>query len=84
MLKRTGIVNAYEQFLRSICKNGLPETSNVYEFAAQFIIKYEKKVREKQVKREQIVEYNDAALKANNNSSPPKERAHSIKERRKG
>ena len=24
VLKKTGVVNAYEQFLRSICKNGLP------------------------------------------------------------
>ena len=51
ILKRTGIVNAYEQFLRSICKNGLPEPSNVYEFAAQFVLKYEKKIKERQNKR---------------------------------
>ncbi len=50
-LKQTGIVNAYEQFLRSICKNGLPEPSNVYEFAAQFILKYEKKMREKKMRQ---------------------------------
>jgi hypothetical protein len=30
ILKQTGIVNAYEQFLRSICKNGLPDPINVY------------------------------------------------------
>lgn len=50
-LKQTGIVNAYEQFLRSICKNGLPKPSNVYEFAAQFILKYEKKMREKKMRQ---------------------------------
>jgi len=57
-LKQTGIVNAYEQFLRSICKNGLPEPSNVYEFAAQFILKYEKKMREKKIRQNEILEYN--------------------------
>ena len=57
-LKQTGIVNAYEQFLRSICKNGLPEPSNVYEFAAQFILKYEKKMREKKLRQNEILEYN--------------------------
>ena len=64
-LKQTGIVNAYEQFLRSICKNGLPEPSNVYEFAAQFILKYEKKMREKKIRQNEILEYNTEALKSN-------------------
>lgn len=58
-------MNAYEQFLRSICKNGLPEPSNVYEFAAQFVLKYERKMKDKQNKKEQILEYNSEALRSN-------------------
>lgn len=45
VLERSGILDAYEYFLRAICKNGLPE-ANIFEFAAQQILKYQKKVKQ--------------------------------------
>lgn len=39
MLKLSGILDAYEQFLKTLCKYGLP-TGDVYEFAAQQIEKF--------------------------------------------
>jgi hypothetical protein len=45
----------------------LPEPSNVYEFAAQFMLKYEKRIREKKMKQNEILEYNAEALRANSN-----------------
>jgi len=36
LIKDTGLLEAYEQFLRTICKYGLP-TGDIYEFAAQQI-----------------------------------------------
>jgi len=36
LIKNTGLLEAYHQFLRSICKFGLP-VGDVYEFAAQQI-----------------------------------------------
>jgi hypothetical protein len=44
-LKATGLVTAYEQFLRNLCKNGLPDPANIYELAAQSVLKYEKKYK---------------------------------------
>ena len=46
-LRDTGVVDAYESFIRSICKNGLPEPSNVYELAAQHVLRCGKKKKEK-------------------------------------
>ena len=37
----------------------------MYEFAAQFVLKYERKLKEKQSKKEQILEYNSEALRSN-------------------
>jgi len=51
-------VSAYEQFLRNICKNGLPEPANVYELAAQFVLKFEKKHKIKQQKKEELEKHN--------------------------
>ncbi|KRX09849.1 hypothetical protein PPERSA_02721 [Pseudocohnilembus persalinus] len=39
-----------KDFLRAICKNGLP-SGNVFEFAAQQILKYEKKHKSDQMKK---------------------------------
>ena len=36
-----------------MCKNGLPET-NIFEFAAQQMLKYEKKLRAKEAKRSEL------------------------------
>ena len=53
--------------MRNICKFGLPEPRNVYEMAAQHVLKHEKKMNEKKQKKSMIMEYNSAALKS---SSP--------------
>jgi len=39
--------------LRAICKNGLPE-ANIFEFAAQQILKYQKKMKLKDAKKEEL------------------------------
>jgi|LakMenEpi03Aug12_release.lakeMendotaPanAssembly.Ray.scaffolds.fasta_scaffold252993_2 hypothetical protein len=46
LIKETGLLDAYELFLRTICKYGLP-TGDIYEFAAQQIEKYERKKKAK-------------------------------------
>eukprot|EP00826_Nyctotherus_ovalis_P054255 TRINITY_DN7095_c0_g2_i9.p1 TRINITY_DN7095_c0_g2~~TRINITY_DN7095_c0_g2_i9.p1 ORF type:complete len:232 (-),score=78.67 TRINITY_DN7095_c0_g2_i9:17-712(-) len=48
-LRETGIIEAYEYLLRSLCKYGLP-TNNVFEFAALSMLKYEKKWKVKKHK----------------------------------
>jgi len=52
-LERSGILDAYEYFLRAICKNGLPE-ANIFEFAAQQILKYQKKMKVKDARKEEL------------------------------
>ncbi|EAR95805.3 hypothetical protein TTHERM_00877000 (macronuclear) [Tetrahymena thermophila SB210] len=49
ILETSGILDAYEYFLRQLCKNGLP-SGNVYEFAAQQILKFERK-RNNEIKK---------------------------------
>lgn len=56
------MLEAYELFLRAICKHGLP-TGDVYEFAAQQIEKYEKKKRAKELKLKAEMEIRKAARK---------------------
>jgi hypothetical protein len=46
-LKETGLVDAYQKFLRSLCIEGLPEHSILYEKAAQYVLQYEKKMKKK-------------------------------------
>jgi hypothetical protein len=60
------MLDAYEYFLRAICKNGLPE-ANIFEFAAQQILKYQKKMKLKDGKKEEL-----------NNRSIEKEREGSV------
>ena len=43
-IKDVGLLEAYEIFLRAICKQGLP-TGDIYEYAAQQVERYEKKKR---------------------------------------
>jgi hypothetical protein len=57
VLENSGILNAYEctqlkniDFLRSVCKNGLPD-ANIFEFAAQQILKYQKKMKQNNQKK---------------------------------
>ena len=56
------MLEAYEMFLRAICKHGLP-TGDVYEFAAQQIEKYEKKKKAKELKLKAEMEIRKAAKK---------------------
>jgi hypothetical protein len=56
------LLEAYEMFLRAICKHGLP-TGDVYEFAAQQIEKYEKKKKAKELKLKAEMEIRKAAKK---------------------
>jgi hypothetical protein len=37
-------INYLSDLLRQLCKKGLP-TGNIYEFAAQTVLKYEKKLK---------------------------------------
>jgi hypothetical protein len=69
VLEKSGILDAYEYFLRAICKNGLPE-ANIFEFAAQQILKYQKKMKVKDAKLDKIEKIEE--------KSPEKPRAGSI------
>ena len=60
LIKETGLLDAYEQFLRTICKYGLP-TGDIYEFAAQQIEKYERKKKAKELKLKAEMEIRKAA-----------------------
>ena len=42
ILKTSGIIDAYEYLLNSLCQYGLPE-GDLFEFAALTVLKYEKK-----------------------------------------
>ena len=44
ILKNSGILDAYEHLLESLCKYGLP-TGDLYEFSALTVLKYEKKFK---------------------------------------
>ena len=50
-LQKSGIINAYEYLLTSLCENGLP-TGNLYEFAALMMLKYEKRMKTQQRKQQ--------------------------------
>ena len=60
LIKDTGLLEAYELFLRTICKYGLP-TGDIYEFAAQQIEKYERKKKAKELKMKAEMEIRKAA-----------------------
>ena len=62
LIKDTGLVEAYEQFLRTICKYGLP-TGDLYEFAAQQMEKYERKKKARELKMKAEMEIRKAASK---------------------
>jgi predicted methyltransferase len=49
VLRVSGILDAYEYFLKLLCKNGLP-TGRVYDYAAQEIEKFEKRKITKELK----------------------------------
>jgi len=44
VLKSSGILDAYQGLLVSLCKYGLP-TEDLYEFSALTILKHEKKLK---------------------------------------
>lgn len=70
LIKDTGLLEAYEQFLRTICKYGLP-TGDIYEFAAQQVEKFERKKKAKELKMKAEMEIRRAAAKR-----PVKEEHH--------
>ena len=78
-LQKSGIINAYEYLLTSLCENGLP-TGNLYEFAALMMLKYEKRMKGQQ-RKEQLAARNNQlnARQAKNNAqeersdSPPQQ-----------
>ena len=47
ILDKSGILHAYEYFLRKLCKEGFPN-GNIHEYAAQMVLKYEKKKKAEQ------------------------------------
>lgn len=47
ILNNSGVLAAYEYFLRRLCKDGFP-SGNVYEYAAQAVLKFEKKKQAEQ------------------------------------
>jgi hypothetical protein len=49
VLRVSGILDAYEYFLKLLCKNGLP-VGRVYDYAAQEIEKFEKRKITKELK----------------------------------
>ncbi|CAD8092017.1 unnamed protein product [Paramecium sonneborni] len=51
ILNNSGVLAAYEYFLRKLCKDGFPN-GNVYEFAAQAVLKYEKKKQAEQFRQQ--------------------------------
>lgn len=76
MLEKSGILDAYEYFLRAICKNGLPE-ANIFEFAAQQILKYQKKMKQQEGKKDDLKNYNKSVLDQSSSrveKSPEKEK----------
>ena len=48
-LKQSGILDAYQGLLESLCKYGLP-TQDLYEFSALTILKHEKKLKNQKKK----------------------------------
>jgi hypothetical protein len=60
VLKSSGVLNAYQDLLGSLCKYGLP-TEDLYEFSALTVLKYEKKlkVQRKKELEERLKQRND-------------------------
>ena len=78
MLKSSGVLNAYQDLLGSLCKYGLP-TEDLYEFSALTVLKYEKKLKAQRKKdlEERLKQRNDqkasiaAAVRARGVSQGP-------------
>lgn len=49
ILEDSGLFQAYEGLLRNLCQNGLP-IGDIYEYAAVHILKFEKKMKQKERK----------------------------------
>lgn len=60
VLKSSGVLNAYQDLLGSLCKYGLP-TEDLYEFSALTVLKYEKKLKVQRKKdlEERLKQRND-------------------------
>ena len=48
-MKNSGILDAYQYLLTSLCKYGLP-TGDLYEFSALQVLRYEKKIKNEKKK----------------------------------
>lgn len=60
-LVNTGLLEAYEYCLRSLCKAGLPD-GNVYEYAALKMLKFEKKFKAEKRKKDLLEKYKENQL----------------------
>ena len=60
VLKQSGILDAYQGLLVSLCKYGLP-TEDLYEFSALTVLKHEKKLKAQKKKEleERLKKRND-------------------------
>lgn len=57
-LMTSGLLEAYEYVLKSLCKAGLPD-GNIYEFAALKVLKFEKNFTNEIKKKEQLLKYKE-------------------------
>lgn len=55
-----------------MCKNGLPD-ANIFEFAAQQILKYQKKMKQNLQKKEELNSYNKSVLEVPKDRSPERQ-----------
>ena len=53
VLHRSGVLKAYQELLRDLCRKGLP-TGNIYEYAALQMLKAEKVYKAKVLKRDAV------------------------------
>lgn len=60
-----------------MCKNGLPD-ANIFEFAAQQILKYQKKMKQNIQKKEELNNFNRAALENPTKDRSPERKGESL------
>ena len=70
VLKISGLLDAYEHFLKLLCKNGLP-SGKVYDYAAQEILKYEKRKINKELKMRAELDIQKILKKGDRNTVSP-------------
>lgn len=66
-----GLIDAFEYFMVQLTQAGIPQ-GNLYEFAAQTILKYEKNLRKKARNKEEVEKFNEIVIKSSpTKQSPP-------------